>query len=418
MMSYDPAPVPQNFPQVEEAWQELDDLVDEIVRLAGSDLSAQNFISRYWIARPSPVRAVGGAIWIRHSGGQIQLECQVNLDGVPLGRQLGQRPAPHPAAGARLVQAPAGRGAAGRRCQAKLWPRSAWRSCSGRLWRSTSKRSASSKFFSDLVPRRGSERGVSPLSATLNDLAADFQRNAGQLRQLRRARHPWECSTGSSSKPTPASISTTCPPPIRLPTTAGPSSVAIGSALECFAAKRCASASAISDALKSRLRLLRFESVRFLEKVAAAVAKTEEPFLWHDDDRTPSSAADRNRRWKRSSTETARPSHRPDPALGQATPRSDAKSAGGPPRRGRPRACQSSSKNSTTAASIRPRASASWPWLGKTAAALSKRMITNRFHSRLRARIAGRVAGSLEAKQLPKTTAALAIGVAAILCWC
>ncbi len=74
----------QEFRVPESDWQEIDELVDDVARLAGSDLSTNAFHVGLLERAVRGLTAVGGAIWIRRGQGQIALECQIHLDGLPL----------------------------------------------------------------------------------------------------------------------------------------------------------------------------------------------------------------------------------------------------------------------------------------------------------------------------------------------
>jgi multidrug efflux pump subunit AcrA (membrane-fusion protein) len=81
-MSYDPSP--HEFSTEPAAGREIEELVDELARLAGSDLTARQFHELLLERAVQGLAAVGGAIWIRSSDGQIHLECQFRLDAIPL----------------------------------------------------------------------------------------------------------------------------------------------------------------------------------------------------------------------------------------------------------------------------------------------------------------------------------------------
>ena len=187
-MSFDPSPLPQNFPQADEAWQEIDDLVDELVRLAAADIPATEFHQTLLDRAVRGLAAVGGAIWIRNSAGQIQLECQVNLDGVPLAANWADAQR-HTRLLEHVLSQGSGRAVAplaavtGEMLAANptsflllLSPLAVDIAALGIL-----------EIFQRAGAQPGSERGNLRFLATLNDLAADFQRNR-QLQQLREPR--------------------------------------------------------------------------------------------------------------------------------------------------------------------------------------------------------------------------------------
>ncbi|MFH1924404.1 MAG: GAF domain-containing protein [Planctomycetota bacterium] len=76
-MSGDPCESERGRP--EEAWQELDDLVEEIAKLSASEVSAPEFYAAV-LDRIVPVLAAeGGAVWTEVAGSDPRLEYQVNL---------------------------------------------------------------------------------------------------------------------------------------------------------------------------------------------------------------------------------------------------------------------------------------------------------------------------------------------------
>jgi multidrug efflux pump subunit AcrA (membrane-fusion protein) len=81
-MSYEPSP--HEFSTEPAASREIEDLLDELARLAASDLSVRQFHELLLERAVQGLAAVGGAIWLRSSDGQIHLECQFRLDAIPL----------------------------------------------------------------------------------------------------------------------------------------------------------------------------------------------------------------------------------------------------------------------------------------------------------------------------------------------
>ncbi|HEV2969124.1 MAG TPA: biotin/lipoyl-binding protein [Pirellulales bacterium] len=81
-MSYEPSP--HEFASEPVAGREIEDLVDDLARLAGSDLTGRQFHQLVLERAVEGLAAVGGAIWIRSADGQIHLECQFRLDAIPL----------------------------------------------------------------------------------------------------------------------------------------------------------------------------------------------------------------------------------------------------------------------------------------------------------------------------------------------
>jgi multidrug efflux pump subunit AcrA (membrane-fusion protein) len=81
-MSYEPSP--HEFSSEPAAGREIEELVDDLARLAGSDLTGAQFQQLLLERAVEGLAAVGGAIWIRSAGGQIHLQCQFRLDAIPL----------------------------------------------------------------------------------------------------------------------------------------------------------------------------------------------------------------------------------------------------------------------------------------------------------------------------------------------
>jgi multidrug efflux pump subunit AcrA (membrane-fusion protein) len=404
-MSYDPAPVPQNFPQAEEAWQELDDLVDEIVRLAGSDLSAPEFHQSLLDRAVRGLAAVGGAIWIRNSAGQIRLECQVNLDGVPLAANWADAQR-HTRLLENVLSQGSGRFVAplatvpGETLAANptaflllLAPLAVDVGTLGII-----------EVFQRPSASPGSERGNLRFLATLNDLAADFQRNR-QLRQLREREHLWQmfdrfveqAHASLNLRTTAYTIANNARPLV------GCDRISVGM----FRGKRCRTL-AISGADRFDPRS---ESVRFLEQVAAAVAKTEEPF-WHDDERAPCPPQIETP-LEALADETHARAIALIPLWAEATPYSD-ESAGALHRRGKPLGMLVVEKfdDGRFDPAQRERILAV---ARHSAVALSNAHDYQSIPLRPTLEALGRVRWFAQAKQLPKTAAALAIAVAAIL---
>jgi len=63
----------------DEAWREIDDLVEAIAGLSTSDLSPPDFYAELMDRVVPALAAVGGAVWANRSGGGLRLEYQVNL---------------------------------------------------------------------------------------------------------------------------------------------------------------------------------------------------------------------------------------------------------------------------------------------------------------------------------------------------
>ena len=75
MASRPSAPEPQLN---EAAWRELDDVIDEIARLARSEESPARFYPLLLERIASALAALGGAIWTRDAEGQLQQQCLAN----------------------------------------------------------------------------------------------------------------------------------------------------------------------------------------------------------------------------------------------------------------------------------------------------------------------------------------------------
>jgi len=73
--------------------QEIDDLLDQVARLARSDASPQSFHLDLLDRSVRALAAVGGAVWIRHSTGSWQIDSRVDLTGNRLVDSLNEEPA-------------------------------------------------------------------------------------------------------------------------------------------------------------------------------------------------------------------------------------------------------------------------------------------------------------------------------------
>jgi biotin carboxyl carrier protein len=277
-MSYDPSPQPQNFPPGEETWQEIDELVDEIVGLAGTKLTASEFHQALLDRAVRGLAAVGGAIWVRNPAGQVQLDSQVNLDGVQLAANWADAQR-HTRLLEHVLSQGSGRAVAplasvaGESLAANptaylllLAPLAVDVGVLGII-----------EIFQRPTAASGAERGNLRFLATLNDLAADFQRNR-QLRQLRERESLWQrFDRFVEQAHASLDLRTTAY------TVANDGRALIGCdriGVGLFRGRRCRLL-AISGADRFDPRS---ETVRLMERLAAAVAKTDEPF-WHDDDR-------------------------------------------------------------------------------------------------------------------------------------
>jgi multidrug efflux pump subunit AcrA (membrane-fusion protein) len=81
-MSYEPSP--HEFSVEPSAGRELEEILDELARLAGSDITERQFRERLLERAVRGLAAIGGAIWVRTAEGQIGLDCQLRLDAIPL----------------------------------------------------------------------------------------------------------------------------------------------------------------------------------------------------------------------------------------------------------------------------------------------------------------------------------------------
>ncbi len=81
-MSYEPTP--QDDSAGDLAARELEELLDSLARLAGSDLPAPQFYQALLEGAVRGLAAVAGAIWGRDPAGQIRVECQVQFDRLVL----------------------------------------------------------------------------------------------------------------------------------------------------------------------------------------------------------------------------------------------------------------------------------------------------------------------------------------------
>jgi multidrug efflux pump subunit AcrA (membrane-fusion protein) len=81
-MSYEPSP--HEFSVEPSVGREIEEVLDELARLAGSDITERQFRERLLERAVRGLAAIGGAIWVRTAEGQIGLDCQLRLDAVPL----------------------------------------------------------------------------------------------------------------------------------------------------------------------------------------------------------------------------------------------------------------------------------------------------------------------------------------------
>ena len=70
--------------QIGEPWQELDEVVEAVARLSGSEISAPEFHAELLDRIVPALGAVGGALWTRRADAGLRLDYQVNLEGAGL----------------------------------------------------------------------------------------------------------------------------------------------------------------------------------------------------------------------------------------------------------------------------------------------------------------------------------------------
>ncbi|HEX3997360.1 MAG TPA: HlyD family efflux transporter periplasmic adaptor subunit [Pirellulales bacterium] len=264
----------------EADWQEIDELVDDVSRLAGSDLSVAEFHVGLLQRAVRGLAAVGGAIWIQRGPGQIALETQIHLDALPLAENWAdaQRHT-------YLLEAALSTGSA-----AVVAPLSAM---SGHpqaanptaylLVLAPLPVDAGTSGVIEVFQRPGvspaAERGYLRFLSTLSELAGDFQRNR-QLRQLQDREILWGRFERFVEQ-----IHTTLDVRQTAYTIANDGRSLVGCdrlSVGVLRGRKCRLlASSGVDQFDRRA-----SGVQLLERLAAVVAKIDEP-LWHDDNRSP-----------------------------------------------------------------------------------------------------------------------------------
>jgi hypothetical protein len=79
-------------PASDRACQEIEDVIDEISRLAKSDLPVRDFHQQLLERVTRVLTAAAGAVWLVGADGRLQTDCQIGLDQVcPADEVLGQR---------------------------------------------------------------------------------------------------------------------------------------------------------------------------------------------------------------------------------------------------------------------------------------------------------------------------------------
>jgi hypothetical protein len=88
-------PQTPNAPEVPATGQksnrQIDAAFEEVARLAGSDIPPAEFYQQFLQKTVGGIEAPAGAIWLRTPQGFLQLQCQMNLDGVGLDKHKGGR---------------------------------------------------------------------------------------------------------------------------------------------------------------------------------------------------------------------------------------------------------------------------------------------------------------------------------------
>jgi hypothetical protein len=69
----------------------IDEAFEEVARLSGSDLPPTEFYQQFLTKVVSGIEAPAGAVWLRTPQGFLQLQCQLNIEGVGLDKHKGGR---------------------------------------------------------------------------------------------------------------------------------------------------------------------------------------------------------------------------------------------------------------------------------------------------------------------------------------
>jgi Skp family chaperone for outer membrane proteins len=69
----------------------IDEAFEEVARLSGSDVPPTDFYQQFLAKVVAGIEAPAGAVWLRTPQGFLQLQCQMNLDGVGLDKHKGGR---------------------------------------------------------------------------------------------------------------------------------------------------------------------------------------------------------------------------------------------------------------------------------------------------------------------------------------
>ena len=71
--------------------RKIDQAFEEVARLSGADLPPTNFFQEFLEKVLAGIDAPAGAIWLRNVQGFLQLQCQINIDGVGLDKHKNGR---------------------------------------------------------------------------------------------------------------------------------------------------------------------------------------------------------------------------------------------------------------------------------------------------------------------------------------
>jgi biotin carboxyl carrier protein len=268
------------FRSPEADWQEIDELVDDVARLADADLPVAEFHAGLLQRAVRGLAAIGGAIWIRSGDGPIGLECQIHLDSLPLAANWAdaQRHT-------HLLDAALSSGKSSVVAPLAVLPGHAQAAnpTSHVLILAPLPVDAGTRGIIEVFQRSSitpaAERGYLRFLATLGELAGDFQRNR-LLRQLRDREILWsrierfveQIHASLDLRTTAYTIANDGRPLV------GCDRLSVG----VFRGRKCrVLATSGVDQFDRRAT-----SVPFMERLAAAVATIDEP-LWHQDGRAP-----------------------------------------------------------------------------------------------------------------------------------
>ena len=270
-----------DFRVPEADWQEIDDLVDEVARLTGAGLSVADFHSGLLERAVRGLAAVGGAIWIRRGPAQIALECQIHLDALPLAENWADAQRHTHLLDAALST---GKSAVVAPLSAMTGHPQAANPTGYLLVLAPLPVDPGANGLIEVFQRPGvspaAERGYVRFLSTLCELAGDFQRNR-QLRELKDREILWgrferfveQIHTSLDVRQTAYTIANDGRPIVAC------DRLSVG----VFRGNKCRLLATSGVDQFDR----RATSVHLMERLAAVVAKIDEP-LWHDDNRGPS----------------------------------------------------------------------------------------------------------------------------------